>query len=80
MVEKLATKTRLGARTRRQLARVELADGDAGDGRQVAGDERQHAGRDERDEPGSEGRQDADSRCRIALHIGNASQPGLSVS
>ena len=80
MAEKLATKTRLGPSTRRQLGALELADGDAGDRRQVAGDERQHAGREEGDEPGSEGRQDAHSRCRIALHVGNASQPGLSVS
>ena len=68
MVEKLATKTRLGTSTRRQLAPLELADGDAGDGREVAGDQRQDAGREERDEPGAERRQDADARCRIALH------------
>ena len=38
---------------------LELADGHPGDGRQVPGDEGQHARGDERHEPGAEGRQDA---------------------
>ena len=80
IAEKLATNSRLGAEHPAPAARLELADGDAGDGRQVAGDERQHAGGEERDEPGAEGREDADPRCRIALHVRNASQRGLSAS
>ena len=68
MVEKLATKRRLGTRTRRQLGAVQLADGDPGDRREVAGDERQDAGRQERDQARAERRQDADARCRIAFH------------
>ena len=50
------------------LGSIQLADGDSGDGREIAGDERQDAGRQERDQARSERRQDADARCRIAFH------------
>ena len=63
MAEKLATKSRLGTRTRRQLGAIQLADRDPGDRRQVAGDERQNAGREERDQARAERREDADARA-----------------
>ena len=44
---------------------VELRRGDPGHRREVAGDERQHAGREEGDDSRREGGEDADSRRRI---------------
>ena len=51
IAEKLATKIRRGAEDAAPVGVVELGGGDAGDGREVAGDERQHAGGEEGDDP-----------------------------
>ena len=80
IAEKLATKSRLGARTRRQPASSMLARGDPGDRRQVAGDERQHAGGEERDEARGERGEDPDSGGGIAVHRPNSGGTRLRVT
>ena len=62
MTEKLATKARLGPITRRG---ADLGRRHAGHRRDVAGDERQHARRQERDQPGAERHRNADARSRV---------------
>ena len=61
MAEKLATKSSAGPSTRRQSRLVELVGRDAGDRGEVAGDERQYAGGEERDEARRECGEDADA-------------------
>ena len=65
IVEKLATKARLGPEHPPRAGPLELGRRDADDGRQIAGDERQDARREERDEPGRDGREDAYAGCGI---------------
>ena len=72
IAEKLATKSRLGTRTRRQSASSSSAGGDAGDRREVAGDQRQHAGREEGDEARAEGGEDPDSGGGIGADLAGA--------
>ena len=61
IVEKLSTNSRLGTSTRRRPASRALARRDTGDGRDVARDERQHAGRQERHESRRQRERDADT-------------------
>ena len=68
MVEKLATNSQAWDQDAAPPGAIQLVDGDAADGREVAGDERQDAGRQERDQARAERRQDADARCWIAFH------------
>ena len=60
---------RLGTSTRRQSRVVDLLDPDAGDHGQVAGDQRQHARGDERDQAGDEG--DRNVRSADWVHAGS---------
>ena len=50
---------------------LELAGGDAGDRREVAGDERQHAGGEERDHAGGKGSENAHPCSGIAAYLGD---------
>ena len=69
MNEKLPTKARLGPSTRPRADLPGLAAGDRGD---VAGHERQHARRQEGDQPGAERHRKSDSR-RCIDHVGSES-------
>ena len=60
-IENEAMKSRLGPRTLRQSVDSISSTRDAGDDREVAGHQRQHAGREERDQPGDEGDRDVGS-------------------
>ena len=75
IAEKLATKIRRGPEDAAPVGVVELGGGDAGDRREVAGDQRQHAGGEEGDDPRRERCEDAYPCRGVAADLGKEHDP-----
>ena len=80
MAEKLATKSRLGDEHPAPAGLLEVPGGDSGDRRQVAGDQGQHAGGEERDEARRERGEDCHSCGGVRAHAPESGEMGIWIS